>query len=547
MTSRIRALPKDVANQIAAGEVIERPASIVKELLENSLDANASHLSIDIEEEGCFLIRVQDDGMGIHRDDLPLAILQHATSKISALSDLAKLSTMGFRGEALASIAAVSLFTLKSRCEGEPHGWQILSSPKNQEAVSVTPVAHPFGTTVEVRELFFNTPVRRKFLRSAKTEGMHIEKWVKRLALVFFKTNFKFTSMHKRTWFLPKAHSFSEQKRRVEIILGHSFLEQAFYLEKEAVGLKLRGWLAPNLKSADDSLYQSLFVNERWVKDKIVTHAIRQALSELCPLGSPLAYLLFLDCDPSACDVNVHPTKCEVRWEEPRHMHDFVWHSVREGAVSRSQSAFYEEQAMEPPPKLYASQPAALQKEKEKNSAHPLGHPLALFHNRYMLVENSEGLAILTLSKALQWLAREVLQKERALGVHASPLLMPLPISLNSPLPWTPTQESLLASFGFDMPCTGPSAFIVRKIPTALRYVDMILFVPGLLRAVCKNPAFNWNDLFEQIDDSTLFSLAHLPETKETMEELLAKLENHAEPPFRYPWIRQFTFSDLES
>ena len=323
----ITRLTPRLANQIAAGEVVERPASVAKELMENSLDAGASRIEVDAEEGGVKLIRIRDDGMGMDKSDLPLAVARHATSKIHDLDDLEGVATLGFRGEALASISSVSRLTLASSQDDGGAGWQVLTEGRDMEA-RVSPVAHARGTTVEVRDLFFNTPARRKFLRTEKTEFSHLEDVVKRLALSHFEVGFQLRHNQRVIHHLKAAASEMEQDRRVASVCGPQFIQNAVRVDTELAGLRLWGWMGLPTFSRSQADLQYFFVNGRHVRDRVVSHAVRQAYRDVLYHGRHPAYVLYLELDPSGVDVNVHPTKHEVRFRESRQVHDFLYRSL---------------------------------------------------------------------------------------------------------------------------------------------------------------------------------------------------------------------------
>ena len=324
---RIYRLPSQLANQIAAGEVVERPASVVKELLENSLDAGAKRIDIDIEQGGIKLIRVRDDGGGIAKDDLALAVCRHATSKIVNLDDLEAVATLGFRGEALASICSVARVKLTTNTGVDATGWSAVSEGREAD-VEIAPAAHKQGTTVEVRDLFFNTPARRKFLRTEKTEYGRIDSVVRKLALSHFDVGFTLRHNGKAVLDFRAAPTQLEQERRVTRICGPAFMEQARYVEIDAGDLRLHGWMGAPTFSRSQADLQYFYVNGRNVRDKVVTHAVRQAYRDVLFQSRHPAYVLFLDLDAAEVDVNVHPTKHEVRFRESRRVHDFLFRSL---------------------------------------------------------------------------------------------------------------------------------------------------------------------------------------------------------------------------
>ncbi|WP_422630800.1 DNA mismatch repair endonuclease MutL [Pseudomonas mucidolens] len=323
-TSRIELLSPRLANQIAAGEVVERPASVIKELLENSLDSGAKRIDVDVEQGGVKLLRVRDDGSGISADDLPLALARHATSKIRDLEDLERVMSLGFRGEALASISSVARLTLTSRTRGAEQAWQVETEGRDM-APRVQPAAHPVGTSVEVRDLFFNTPARRKFLKAEKTEFDHLQEVIKRLALARFDVAFHLRHNGKTILSLHEANDDTARARRVAAVCSSGFLEQALPIEVERNGLHLWGWVGLPTFSRSQADLQYFYVNGRAVRDKLVAHAVRQAYRDVLFNGRHPTFVLFFEVDPSVVDVNVHPTKHEVRFRDGRMVHDFLY------------------------------------------------------------------------------------------------------------------------------------------------------------------------------------------------------------------------------
>ncbi|SHG00102.1 DNA mismatch repair protein MutL [Marinomonas polaris DSM 16579] len=324
---RINLLSPRLANQIAAGEVVERPASVVKELLENSLDAGASQLDIDVEQGGVRRIKIRDNGTGIMKDDLSLALSRHATSKIITLDDLEAVRTLGFRGEALASISSVSRMHLTSQAENEVEAWRVEAEGKDM-ATAIRPASHPQGTTIEVRDLFFNTPARRKFLRTEKTEFVHLEEVVKRLALSRYETGFRLSHNGKQVYDLRPVTDQLHAEHRLATLLGKKFIENSLTLDVEAAGLRLWGWIGLPTFSRSQADLQYFFVNGRVVKDKLVAHAVRQAYRDVLYNGRHPTFVLYLELDPSTVDVNVHPTKHEVRFRDGRLVHDFLFSRI---------------------------------------------------------------------------------------------------------------------------------------------------------------------------------------------------------------------------
>ncbi|NUW59110.1 DNA mismatch repair endonuclease MutL [Cronobacter muytjensii] len=324
----IQVLPPQLANQIAAGEVVERPASVVKELVENSLDAGATRIDIDIERGGAKLIRIRDNGGGIKKEELALALARHATSKIASLDDLEAIISLGFRGEALASISSVSRLTLTSRTADQQEAWQAYAEGRDMD-VTIKPAAHPVGTTLEVLDLFYNTPARRKFMRTEKTEFTHIDEVVRRIALARFDVTINLSHNGKMMRQYRAVQGNAPRERRLGSICGPAFLEQALAIEWQHGDLALRGWVAePKGTTAALAEIQYCYVNGRMMRDRLINHAIRQACEDKLGIDQQPAYVLYLEIDPHQVDVNVHPAKHEVRFHQSRLVHDFIYQGV---------------------------------------------------------------------------------------------------------------------------------------------------------------------------------------------------------------------------
>ncbi len=492
---RIRQLPEQLINQIAAGEVVERPASVVKELLENSLDAGADRIEVDLELGGKRLIRIRDNGMGMLRDELALAVSRHATSKIGSLQDLERVGSLGFRGEALPSIASVSRLTLTSRGRDEELAWA-LDCDGSDAQMEVRPAAHPSGSTVEVRDLFFNTPGRRKFLRADRTEFSHVQEAVKRLALSRFDFSLQLRHNDRVVSQLPAAGDDGAAEERVARLLGESFVEHALRVEVEAAGLKLAGWIALPTFSRVQADLQYFYVNGRVVKDRMAAHAVRRAYHDVLFKDRYPAYLLYLDVDPGQVDVNVHPAKHEVRFRDGRLIYDFIHrhlHQILEGvrpeqgtesaarpfspppgrtapvfqAPGQSRMAFpvaearalYGEPASAPfqaPASPVATdvaeaarggapQPALLQERPSAAHPHPrprpdptsgdappMGYALAQIHGIYILAQNAHGVVLVDMHAAHERIVYERLKRAAAeQGIAAQPLLVPLRLAVS--------------------------------------------------------------------------------------------------------------------
>ncbi|MFO6423718.1 DNA mismatch repair endonuclease MutL [Motilimonas sp. KMU-193] len=325
----IRILPPRLANQIAAGEVVERPASVVKELVENSLDAGATKIDIELEKGGCQLIRIRDNGCGVCKEELELALSRHATSKVASLDDLETIISLGFRGEALASISSVSRLSFASRTQEQQQGWQAYAEGRDM-AVRLEPTAHPVGTTVEVADLFFNTPARRRFLRSEKTEYGHIETLIKRLALSHFEVHFTLKHNGKVVKNFRPALTLAQQEKRVAAVCSAQFMQHALAISAEHGDLKLSGWIVEPIGARAQNDIQYCYVNGRMMRDKLINHAIRQAYADKLPAHLYAAFIIYIELSPNQVDVNVHPAKHEVRFHQSRLVHDFILQTLND-------------------------------------------------------------------------------------------------------------------------------------------------------------------------------------------------------------------------
>ena len=363
----IEILPARLANQIAAGEVVERPASVVKELVENSLDAGATRIQIDIERGGHKLIRIRDNGSGIDKDELTLALSRHATSKLKSLDDLENICSLGFRGEALASISSVSRLTLSSKTQQQEAAWQAFAEGRDM-AVQVKPTAHPDGTTIEVKDLFFNTPARRKFLRTEKTEFTHIDELIKRIALSRFDVSITLTHNDKVVRQYRAKTDPAQAITRVAQVAGKAFAEQGLYIESGEPGLQLHGWVLP-VGSANTTQYT--YVNNRMMRDKLILHAIRQAFEEIAGQEELPGFVIYIDIDPRQVDVNVHPAKHEVRFHQGRLVHDFILQAIKQVVVPL-QDEFAVEHQHTPAPQAHSNNIAGEMFDYPKSNLQPL-------------------------------------------------------------------------------------------------------------------------------------------------------------------------------
>jgi DNA mismatch repair protein MutL len=538
----IRILPSNLIDQIAAGEVVERPASVVKELVENSLDAGARTVSIDVEGGGTGLIRIVDDGSGIPRDDLALALSRHATSKIATLDDLEALTSMGFRGEALPSIASVSRLTITSRAADAEHAWQIASA--GGDLGEPRPAARPQkGTTVEVRDLFFNTPARRKFQRSEKTELGHVDSVVRNLALASFGVDFRLTSNGRTVFHLPAAFDRAAQEARVAEVCGAEFMQHARHFTRSISGVTVSGWLAAPAFSRSQADLQFTFVNGRFVRDKLLRHAARLGYQDVLFQARQPAYVLYLTIDPRRVDVNAHPAKLEVRFRDSRLVHDFVFRTVEAalaspltaasdvpaaapvrgsalgGFTSSSYSGPRQESLSLPAHNLAEyvplyerlhRRPDARTESSRDAEAPPLGYALAQLAGIYVLAQNGTGLIIVDMHAAHERITYERLKGALATErLKAQTLLVPVTFEISAREAELVDQHSEgLRRVGLELGLRGPRQVIVHAVPLLLEGSD----IEPLVRDVLSDLADG--DAAAQIDH--------------TINEMLATMACHA-------------------
>jgi DNA mismatch repair protein MutL len=520
--SRIRPLPPELINQIAAGEVIERPSSVVKELVENSLDAGAARVEVDIELGGARLIRVRDDGDGIAPEDLPLAVASHATSKIGSFDDLEHVASMGFRGEALASMASVGRFAMTSRLRGMDNAFRIeVDSGRMQD---VRPAQHPQGTSVELRDLFYNVPARRKFLRAERTEFAHVDDLLKSLALARSSVEFRLSHNGKSVRVWKAARDEQSMLVRVAEVLGETFPQQSLRIDHASAGMRLSGWVGLPTASRPQADAQYFYVNGRLVRDRVVAHAVRQAYADVLFHGRYPAFVLYLELDPAGVDVNVHPAKSEVRFREQRLVHDFLFRTLHEALaetragqhvpveapawnaaadvtsnvvqnITRQVSGSWPASAAqsrlhlgvrEEPLADYAAllggdaaaaPIAALQTmpAADASEAPPLGYAIAQLKTIYILAENAYGLVLVDMHAAHERITYEKLKSGRACSnLRSQILLVPLSVPVSAKEAAAAEEHGdALAEWGLELSRSGPSAVVVRRIPALLEGADV--------------------------------------------------------------------------
>ena len=508
----IRPLPPELINQIAAGEVIERPSSVVKELVENSLDAGATRIEVDIEAGGARLIRVRDDGGGIHADELALAVASHATSKIGSFDDLEHVASMGFRGEALASVSSVSRFALTSRARDQDAAFRIeVDGGKLQAA---RPAQHPPGTSVEVRDLFHNVPARRKFMRAERTEFAHIDDLLKSLALARRSVEFRLGHNGKPVRIWKAARDEQAALQRVADVLGAEFPQQSLRVDHAAAGLHLSGWVGLPTASRSQADSQYFYVNGRLVRDRIVAHAVRQAYADVLFHGRHAAFVLYLELDPAGVDVNVHPAKHEVRFREQRLVHDFLYRTLHE-ALAQTRAGQVPSLAQEADGGLRMVTPAtpmsmpqawpthasqnrlslgvrdaplaeyaallgesaavAAMPEAEPGEAPPLGFAIAQLKHIYVLAENAHGLILVDMHAAHERITYEKMKSGRSgSNLRSQMLLVPLSIAVSAKEAAAAEEYAEpLSGWGLELSRSGPASIVVRRIPALLEGADV--------------------------------------------------------------------------
>lgn len=507
----IRALDPHLVNQIAAGEVVDRPATIAKELIENSLDAGARRIELHVNQGGVGLIRLQDDGAGIPQDEMVLALQPHATSKIASLSDLEAVASLGFRGEALASIASVSRFRLASRTKDADSGYELIS--RGGTLVGPNPVAHRRGTSVEVADLFFNTPARRKFLRTEKTEFGHLDDVVKKMSLAHMQVDFELYHNQKLVRQLKAATDDAGIVRRLQKVCGDAFIENSLAIDQRDADMHLSGWVAKPTFSRPQADQQFFYVNGRLVRDRLIAHAIRQAYRDVLFHGRHPAYVLHLTMDPEALDVNVHPQKTEVRFRDAGKVHQFLFGGLHQalaqtrpgqvataaiGTSSNQQShtsnqtssqtwpssqshrqlglsvaevaSQYEALMRSPDKRDSASQPLPDMQAKDATEIPPLGYARAQIHGVFIVAENAMGLVLVDMHAAHERVVYEQLKKDWADSrIQAQRLLVPAELSVNAAqLGLLEQHEEALARLGLELSSAGPSSVMIRTIPSLL-------------------------------------------------------------------------------
>ncbi|MHB8666256.1 MAG: DNA mismatch repair endonuclease MutL [Burkholderiales bacterium] len=585
-----RLLPDTLISQIAAGEVVERPASVLKELLENSLDAGAGEIGVSLMQGGIKQLKVTDNGSGMEADDLPLAFARHATSKIASLDDLEQVRSLGFRGEALASIASVARVALTSRSGRAPHASSLRA--EGGESAAVQPAAHPVGTSVEVSDLYFNTPARRKFLRTEATEFGHCEDVYRRIALSRPDVAFSLKHNGRVISHLPAG----DAARRIAAVAGEEFAAAARTLDERSSGMRLSGFAGSPAFARSSRDGQFAFVNGRFVRDKLLAHALRQAYQDMLHGDRHAAYVLFLEIDPLGVDVNVHPAKTEVRFRDARAIHQFVFHAVSKAlsgsaaqagaasvqplpaaggtdlrrmpyqsslGVAQPVAAYHAMFSAPPAPAAapaggaargaYESIRATVPATAETDA--PLGYAMAQLHGIYILAQNRQGLVLVDMHAAHERILYEKLKRALdAQGMSTQKLL--IPVSFNADrLEVAAVEEhaGVLRQLGFDIAPLSPTALTVRAVPSMLASADVAELARALLREVRE---FGGSRVLTEHQHELLSTMAchgavraHRPLTVTEMNALLREMEvtersgqcNHGRPT----WY-QMSLADLD-
>jgi len=544
----IQQLPVQLANQIAAGEVVERPASVVKELLENSLDAGAKRVDIDIEQGGLQSIRIQDDGIGIYEQDLALALSRHATSKVSSLFDLEHLVSLGFRGEALPSIASVSRLQIISRRYDATQASRV-EVAESGEISEVHPAAHPIGTTVVVDDLFCNAPARRRFMRAAKTEFSHIQDVVQRIAMARSDVAIQLRHNDRQILKVAAATDDESYQKRLARIFGQDFVAFAYTVAGEADGLRLKGLAAPASLHRTQTDRQYVYINGRIIKDRVLSHAIRQAYGEQLPEGRFASYCLHLEIDPVLVDVNVHPTKHEVRFRDGRNVHDFLYSAIQgalQGQVASelattpvvSEVAAIASEVRERPT-VYAR---PLHQVVSNDAEHPFGDVVSVLAERFLLCKKSSQHWLIDARHLLEQAYLQRLKNEfDQQGIVARPLLLPERLALkDGQADLIEKSFEKITQLGFEITVMGDNTALLRRAPVVLQQAEQASLGLALLGLLDQNELS-----LEKLAQSAALTTS-LPKGLQGLQTWLAKLIDAVELNEQADWLLSLDASRLE-
>ncbi|GMR06362.1 MAG: DNA mismatch repair endonuclease MutL [Gammaproteobacteria bacterium] len=589
----IRQLPNQLVNQIAAGEIVERPASILKELLENSLDAGAKKIVVDLEHGGLRRISVRDDGHGIRQDCLTLAMGRHATSKIQNQNDLVNVMTMGFRGEALPSMGSVSHMTITSRVLGSEHAWKLVCE-SNEDLPAPEPAAHPQGTSIEICDLFYNTPARRKFLRTEKTEYKHLDRRFLEQALARPDVSFRLFHDGRAVYSMEAAEDGVGRNKRLANVLGKDFIENCFFIDQQIGDLRVHGWFSQPAYSRSQRDQQFFYVNQRYVRDKLLMHAVTQAYRDVLHHQRQPAFVLFLGLPPNQVDVNVHPGKHEVRFREDRQIHGFISQSLkkvltdtRPGVMSANPSSdvtpansgtfqfaqrrfdttaspFSVQEQMAGLEKLYSDTGNADSTEMgegdgqgvsggQQENEFPLGFALAQLQGIYILAENEKGLVIVDMHAAHERISYEKLKSQLDKEQLArQPLLVPAHLALSQEeISLAENNISYFSKIGFEVEVITETSVVIRSIPEMLARAD----IPTLIRDILSDLAEHGRSSRKEDCINEILSTmachgsvrANRLLTREEMNALLREMEqtersnqcNHGRPTWKQITIKE--------
>ncbi|CAB1274664.1 DNA mismatch repair endonuclease MutL [Candidatus Nitrosacidococcus tergens] len=548
---RIQYLSPSLSIRIAAGEVIERPASVLKELIENALDAKAQHIYVDCEGGGIDLIRVRDDGCGIYQEDLPLALASKATSKITQEEDLLGISTLGFRGEALASIDGVSHLSLSTCISSEDHGWKIDTDK------SIRPISHPVGTTVEMRNLFYNLPARRKFLRSEKSEFLRLKKVLAQIALSYFQVGIKAHHDGKLIYNLPSRKHSTEYEKRIIEICGQSFFKNSIYIEEKIGELRLWGWLGTPEFSRKQNTLQYFYINQRMVQDRVLSHGVRQAYHALSQGGYP-TYVLYLELPTNQVDVNVHPTKNEVRLAQGWQIHNFIAGIItdllKQGKSSKQFKYFSSFSKISFTDHKVADNGSVypIQSLQSENNNSLFGQAKEIILKHYLLAENTTGLVIIHVPMALAYLVQRKLYAQG--DTIRKPLLFPLALKVSViQAEWVESNKDKLLQIGFDLSRLGNDLIILRQAPDIMKGADFTIFLATLLpKFINKNQKDLNLALIQSLIINTitpeLFSNPSFSSQQETdgfLQELASYFQQNLSPKIKF-W-RKISKREMDS
>lgn len=514
----VKKLPNQLIDQIAAGEVIERPASVVKELVENALDAGATQIIIEVQQGGQKAIKITDNGSGLYKEDMALALQRHATSKIKSLEELESLSSLGFRGEALPSIASVSRFEITSRHQSAESAWQIKCH--GGEIQNIKPAAHPVGTTVSVHDLFFNTPARRRFLKTERTEFLRIDELIKRISLSCFSVSFRLIHNSKIVRNSTAKNGQKSQQHRIIELCGKDFMQNSIKIEEQRKDFKLSGWVAKPNWSRAQADRQFFYINGRMIKDKLIAHAIRQAYQDVLFHGRYPAFVLYLEIQPELVDVNVHPTKHEVRFRDSKGVYDFIFGSIHKtlaetrathaetiqkmqvtnhtyptgtqanfhfGAQTNQSANHQYTQFINESTGQYkttnTTQPHQQNNNNQNSDIPPLGYAKAQIHGIFILAENQHGLIIVDMHAAHERITYEHMkEKFKKDALKNQKLLVPITVNVSRrEVDIVEKQQLWFNKLGFQIQISGEESIVIRKIPALLAQADVESLVKDVL------------------------------------------------------------------